>query len=70
MYEKILQIISATGWYARFGQNDADLSPLVCGALCQNDDGENYVAGMNATDDGVTDFVESADNFEGYIFKS
>ena len=69
MGEKILQIIPASGWYAKFGDGDNAVFPLACWALCQNEDGETYVAGIDATPDGTTNFVEDADNFEGYIFK-
>jgi hypothetical protein len=72
MSEKILQIIPASGWYAKFSNsNDGEdgLFPLACWALCQNEDGETYVAGIDATPDGTTTFVEDAENFEGYIFK-
>ena len=69
MADKILQIIPASGWYAKFHDKEDLLVPLACWALCQNEVGETYVAGIDATSDGVTNFVEDADNFEGYIFK-
>jgi len=63
---KILQIIPADGWYALYKDEDEMLAePLVCFALVEDNDNEQYIKGMCC--DHIN--IECADipsNFAGY----
>lgn len=69
MEEKILQIIPANGWSAKYTQEDGDFtSPLVCWALVEDEDGTRRVVGLDGAD--YVDTAECAVNFQRYIYES
>ena len=71
---KILQIMPATGWYAKFEGNEGEprmIDRLVGWALIEGDDSDEvYVVGLdNSHPEGVLN-VEITSNFSGYIHHS
>lgn len=65
---KILQIMPADGWYAHYIVNEEDyISPLVCWALIEFDDGHHQILGM-ITEKGMTStlFCTSDEGFTRY----
>jgi len=63
---RILQIIPANGWYALYKDNDETISePLVCFALVEDNDNEQYIKGM-CCDHLSIDFADIPGNFTGY----
>jgi hypothetical protein len=67
---KIIQVIPATGWYARFIDSaDAppdEYVPLVFWALVEDEQGQRWVEGLECTFDGVL-FAEDVSNFLEYV---
>lgn len=67
--KKILQIIPADSWEAKFKSSDGELvgnDHIVCFALVEDDDGSRSVEGMIAAE-GFMDFCEDIANFNGYV---
>jgi len=66
--KQILSITSASGWHARYKQEDGSthLSPIACWALIEEQDGERYVVGLDGPE--YLDFCDENSNFDGYIF--
>ncbi len=65
--EKILQIIPADGWYALYEcENETLLEPLVCFALIEDDNNEQYIKGM-CCDHISIEFADFPNNFVKYI---
>lgn len=74
--KKILQIMPAEGWFARYidaaGASDHDpdnLVPLTCWALVEDENGSRRVEGMDSASDGVA-LVEDTTNFSEYVHAS
>ncbi|MCC6188012.1 MAG: hypothetical protein IT318_03180 [Anaerolineales bacterium] len=64
---KIVQIMSAEGWGATFGDGDEEIiSPLVGWALVQRG-GQSEVVGLTASENKVALCDDDAD-FTGYVF--
>ncbi len=63
--EKILQIIPAEGWYAKFKDEPPLYSKLVCFALIERDGGRCVVP-MNYS--GYIDFCEKTEKFVGLVY--
>lgn len=78
--ERILQIMPATGWYARYREDSGamSVSPLQCFALVErfypgnppDDKLEQSVHGMDADETGHMDLSDGVSNFAGYIHES
>lgn len=70
---KILQIIPATGWFARYidpsAEDPDNLTALVCWALVEDETGERRVVGMDSASDGVA-VAEDLTNFSEYVHTS
>ena len=67
---KIIQIIPAVDWYAQYKGHDEVLEvPLVCWALCQNEEGERLVTGIDTSPDGIVAFCEDDSNFQCFVYK-
>lgn len=70
--EKILQIIPATGWGARYADEaDAPLDPVICFALVEMTvDGETSCEVRPMGSDGKRiAFIDDASNFEGLEYR-
>ncbi len=66
--EQIVQIIPATGWWARYRwpKEEGYERPLVCWALVENGD----VVGVKEDFDGTVSLVEDNDcPFIGYVYR-
>lgn len=69
MSKKIIQIIPAVGWYAKYdlGEGGEKEFPLVCWVHCQD---QEYVSveGMDIGA-GRVEFCEEDKSFVGYVYK-
>lgn len=71
---KILQIIPAPGWYAKYREEDGSETisamPLVCWALCEDEaHGGTFVEGCDVDELGEIELAPEASNFCGYVYK-
>lgn len=65
---KIITIIPADGWYARYDVDGVmEDMPLVCWALVEASDGVRAVHGMDGGD--YVDFAEGISNFIAFVHK-
>lgn len=73
--ERMIQIIPADGWHARYKQDDGkiELSRLQCFALVERTQErggpEQTVHGMDADVDGHMEYCDEVSNFLGYVHK-
>ena len=70
MYTKrILSIMPATGWKARFLLRSVETTePLVCWGLVEGEDGETKVYGFVAASiGGIREPCEAMSHFRGYV---
>lgn len=74
---RILQLMPAEGWYARYKDSDEGFGflRLICWALVENPEEDpqeasnQYVEGMTASADGDTEFCGTFQGFAGYIYR-
>lgn len=75
-FERIVQIIPATGWYAKYTHGNCafNVSPIICfalvewihkGRLCQEVRAIDPENGL-----GYYDFAQAAPNFAGYSYST
>ena len=75
---KFKQILSSTGWFAKFKEDDGSIfeQPLACWALISKPGVDEYnepceddcIVGMTCDGSAYLDDVESS-NFDGYIYR-
>lgn len=71
--KKIIQIMPATGWKARYKEDEGDEEKstqsynMVCFALCEMEDGTQEIKGME-DEYGDIEFSDKCSNFDRYVF--
>jgi len=70
---KVIQIIPADGWFARYTDASQDspdnVYPLACWALVESETGERWVEGMDSASDGIA-LAPDTTNFIEYVHTS
>jgi len=69
--DKILQIISAVGWFAKYAAEDGKefTNPLVCWALIEGDGRVRYIGGIDTDAEGLMASARERPNFAGYVYQ-
>lgn len=71
--KKIKQILPAENWYMESQPSSDDepcLSRLVCWAVCENKEGENFITGMFTSPLGILIECSSIASFTQYVYKA